>query len=830
MAEKLLLIHFGQSNDGPSGDYATFAAAHPEIDFTSTLFFPITTSIGAYGDKFQVPGNFPGFANPIDIRGRALNKVRYLTHYNPSCTGYHTYPCTGRTRTGTVAEPTLVLEQTFEAAAVTGGIVFTRFRDKTTHRVISCTPNAAGATVKIVPTAGITLSAVNTGTETLTLGSAHGWPTDTPVRLVAASGGTLPVAAPAIAEATTYYVRSPSGADLQLSLTPGGAAINFTGAHVGTVYVYRVADSWANPEVDEQYDYTIAGVTGTNPVVLPLGFGNMRDGTLVGLKLTCVAGTAGNLNVPRVIQSYNNRTREALLSSPLPSAIAATDVFTIAPQAGTFAQFALFLPWTPLEAGNVSGRPNPFPPGFNFPNHWHVPQLYHWSAGAGQGTVPARSAYHIALAVRLQEHFGQEILVVGGDVGGTSLVRSELAVGDASDVGWYDREQMSCWAPGEDNGCFQRLCDNVDAAISALAAEGHTARVVLVTYMQGETDALSDHGSKNYFGNCRTLFATIRSFLKSRGLWPGSAESIPIIHPQILEPEYGGAWPAADVVNEAKRRLASADRFTRTPVTNGLTQSAAHYTGKGNAELAQLIFETFREMSAANDQTGEVDICNAALSLIGDTAQVTSIDPEDGTPQSALCARFYARARDAVLESGQWGFAMRRVAGEPLDSPTENWGFAYRRPDDALKVVSVLPTGLGDDYPTVGAMPQYPRETMTEFLATGVAPASTSVTPYQYQQENAHDGVILLTNVEDAEIRYVARVTNTRTYPAIFVEAVAYRLASMLAGATISGDVGRAEAKRCLEMSVNLTARAGGVDLMQQHIDPPRMAPWHRYR
>lgn len=46
----------------------------------------------------------------------------------------------------------------------------------------------------------------------------------------------------------------------------------------------------------------------------------------------------------------------------------------------------------------------------------------------------------------------------------------------------------------------------------------------------------------------------------------------------------------------------------------------------------------------------EVDICNLALARLGDNATVASIDPPEGSAQAEHCARFYAIARDSLLE------------------------------------------------------------------------------------------------------------------------------------------------------------------------------------
>lgn len=77
------------------------------------------------------------------------------------------------------------------------------------------------------------MTAVNTTSEVITLLAAHGWSADTEVELFLEPAGVLPTSTPQVAERTSYYIRSPSGADTQLAATPGGAAINFTAAGSG---------------------------------------------------------------------------------------------------------------------------------------------------------------------------------------------------------------------------------------------------------------------------------------------------------------------------------------------------------------------------------------------------------------------------------------------------------------------------------------------------------------------------------------------------------------------------------------------------------------------
>jgi len=71
-----------------------------------------------------------------------------------------------------------------------------------------------------------------------------------------------------------------------------------------------------------------------------------------------------------------------------------------------------------------------------------------------------------------------------------------------------------------------------------------------------------------------------------------------------------------------------------------------------------------------------VDICNLALSHLGDSATVSSIDPPEGSAQADLCARFFPIALASLLEAHSWGFATRRVALAPLAISADSFGAA----------------------------------------------------------------------------------------------------------------------------------------------------------
>ena len=135
--------------------------------------------------------------------------------------------------------------------------------------------------------------------------------------------------------------------------------------------------------------------------------------------------------------------------------------------------------------------------------------------------------------------------------------------------------------------------------------------------------------------------------------------------------------------------------------------------------------------------SSEVDICNLALSRLGDDASVASINPPEGSSQAEHCAQFYPIARNSMLQGHDWNFATRRETLALLSGvDTFNWSYATQ---------------------------------------------------------------IILTNLETATARFTILVTDTTKFSPLFIDALGWLLAAHLAGTVIKGDAGRAEAKRCYE-------------------------------
>jgi len=82
-----------------------------------------------------------------------------------------------------------------------------------------------------------------------------------------------------------------------------------------------------------------------------------------------------------------------------------------------------------------------------------------------------------------------------------------------------------------------------------------------------------------------------------------------------------------------------------------------------------------------------VSICNQALSLLGE-APIISLDDDSNT--AALCKANYSDLRDAVLEAGNWSFALQWLKLPKLASPpVSEYANAYEIPPNVIRIIFV---------------------------------------------------------------------------------------------------------------------------------------------
>jgi|TARA_R110000824_G_scaffold54700_4_gene151079 hypothetical protein len=93
----------------------------------------------------------------------------------------------------------------------------------------------------------------------------------------------------------------------------------------------------------------------------------------------------------------------------------------------------------------------------------------------------------------------------------------------------------------------------------------------------------------------------------------------------------------------------------------------------------------------------EVGICNAALQLVKNSKQITSL--AQGTKEANACEIIYDELRQAVLEMHGWNFAVKRAKLGQLATTTAafGWDYSYQLPSDFLRALGVHQDSGGRD-------------------------------------------------------------------------------------------------------------------------------------
>jgi hypothetical protein len=185
----------------------------------------------------------------------------------------------------------------------------------------------------------------------------------------------------------------------------------------------------------------------------------------------------------------------------------------------------------------------------------------------------------------------------------------------------------------------------------------------------------------------------------------------------------------------------------------------------------------------------DIDVGNLALSNLGERANISSFDPPEGSAHAELVARFYPLARDTLLEGFAWSFALKRAPLALVEVDSNEYDYVYAVPQDCLKVWAVF----GED----------------SAVASFTVEADENSTLY------------VCTDAPDAVISYTIRPLGAERFSAMFAEALAARLASMLAGPIIRGEEGMKQKLGLLKISNELISMAQVADANQGYRPPP---------
>lgn len=193
-----------------------------------------------------------------------------------------------------------------------------------------------------------------------------------------------------------------------------------------------------------------------------------------------------------------------------------------------------------------------------------------------------------------------------------------------------------------------------------------------------------------------------------------------------------------------------------------------------------------------------VDICNMALAHLGDEATITSIEPPEGSAQADHCARFYPQAKQTLLTRWPWSFATQRATLAKLVTTVPGYDYVYAVPSKCLRIIRVYRPG--SEVPYAHEPPVY--------WNTGIV----------------DEARVILTAEPLLAMTYISSQTSEDLFPAMFCDALAWLLASMLAGPVIRSASGSSMAVNCMKFYEDSYQKAILEDLEQKQM-PIRYVP-----
>jgi hypothetical protein len=638
VAVRKFILTIGQSNGGTKADYAAWGALHSQIYVDVENAISTSEAQGAYTDTYTIPGTWPEFPT-CSLKGAAVDSIRYLTFYNPCATGigYVTYPGTARVtafdnQLSTTASTGLTTSLKWQYSPV--GRTITRERTGTTHTV-----SVWGGAVS----AGLA--------DQILVAPAFDPPP------VIGEEITYPIHAGINSASGSYICIEPRlgddfGTDGTWNASLAGLRVRCTSStHQNNVGLVRYVSSITlDAGIANDVDLVV------DPPTVRINFSEAfpnhpsNNDTFV-----IEPPPVGAVDVPFEKWAYflpwspieGRATRQTITSASAASGTGGFVAFTVAAGHGIVVGQAINVigpvvpPSTPaqttyqgthfvVEVGattitlniaysiglsvphylRVMGKVNPYPPGFNYPNHIATPQFYQpflgesYLYGVGSSfALTARAAYHTGLANRLQEKVGDIIYVVNLAVDGTYLAQQDWYL-DASppvpSVGWFDPNQHTSWSAGDRNNLYQRLIDTLDAAKLAAQREGNTLECLGVFFVQGEGDGSFLDQSERYYRNLTTFKAQVRGAIKDAGLYAGTESTIPWVQPLITTTP----WPFAATINSAIQLCAAEDRYMRTVQMDDATKISgdpAHYDAAGITLLEYRAFQLWRNITEQLD-------------------------------------------------------------------------------------------------------------------------------------------------------------------------------------------------------------------------------------
>lgn len=186
----------------------------------------------------------------------------------------------------------------------------------------------------------------------------------------------------------------------------------------------------------------------------------------------------------------------------------------------------------------------------------------------------------------------------------------------------------------------------------------------------------------------------------------------------------------------------------------------------------------------------EVSICNMALANIGAEALIATLTED--TEEARFCNIFYETLRDATLRIHPWNFATQFQTLADLGTPPSGFDFRYAYPTNCMHAIEIVNT------------------VNTDRIEFEVANLSGG-------------GKVILTDQDDAVLKFTEAITDTNTFDEIFIHTLAWNISMHIAEPLTGSSQKRQDAATIYG---NILASARAIDSNEGKDDPDVQAEW----
>lgn len=232
----------------------------------------------------------------------------------------------------------------------------------------------------------------------------------------------------------------------------------------------------------------------------------------------------------------------------------------------------------------------------------------------------------------------------------------------------------------------------------------------------------------------------------------------------------------------------------------------------------------------------QIHIVNMALAEIGAQAQVSSINPSDGSAEGNVASLFYQPKIDDLFRAAHWNFArfqapltlLKAAQGTPENplgtttlAPPIPWAYSYAYPSDCIKARYIIPVSpvASVQVPFTTAdnsgMPGYSADLAVKFVVAT-------------DTDNSGNRVrVILTNLSQATLVYTSRVDDPNLWDPAFLQAATSYLGAWFVNALARN---AALHKDQMNIAMQIIQKARMTDGNEGPITQDHMPDWIRAR